>query len=75
MYDLGRQLKAMRHARDMSQREVAKAAGIAPWLLSRIESGKHDFKHSSIERVLEVLGAEVKRLPEKGEADSGRRSR
>ncbi len=59
MHDVGRQIKMMRIGRDMSQREVAQAAGVDPTLLSRIESGKHDFKLSSIEPVLEFLGAEL----------------
>lgn len=59
MHDLGRQLKMMRIGRDMSQVDVARAAGVHPTLLSKIESGKHDFKLSSIASVLEVLGAEL----------------
>lgn len=59
VHDLGRQVKLMRVTRDMSQGELAQAAGVHPSLLSRIESGKQDFKLSSIEPVVEALGAEL----------------
>lgn len=59
MHDLGRQLKRMRDAREMTQREVAQAAGIQPSHLSRIESGKQNCQLSTVEAVLEALGAGV----------------
>lgn len=58
-----------RHRRRMTQREVAKAAGIAPNTVIRIERGER-VRGSSLSAVLEVLEVNLDELEEREEQPS-----
>lgn len=58
-----------RHRRRMTQREVAKAAGIAPNTVIRIERGER-VRGSSLSAVLEVLEVNLDELEEQPSTDA-----
>lgn len=66
LMEIGRQVKLLRMGCNKSQKEVAEAAGLQPSQLSRIESGKHDFKFSTLLPILEALGADLDLVLKKG---------
>ncbi len=54
--DIAAQLRAMRAFRNMTQVEVAKAAGVDPSLLSHLEHGKANFRISTLGKIAASLG-------------------
>lgn len=56
----GEELRNLRLAKEMTQREVAEAVGIAPSTLQTYEYGKREPRRSRLNQILEVLGEEVK---------------
>ena len=57
--DIGAALRWLRTQRSKKQREVAKAAGITPAMLSAYETGKHRPSLDTTERVLGALHCDV----------------
>lgn len=52
---IGKKLKKIREEKNLSQEDVAKAAGIATGYYSRVERGKHSPSSSVLERICKVL--------------------
>ena len=57
--DIGAALRWLRNQRSKKQREVARAAGITPAMLSAYETGKHRPSLDTTERVLGALNCDV----------------
>ena len=57
--DIGTALRWLRNQRGKKQREVARAAGITPAMLSAYETGKHRPSLDTTERVLTALRCDV----------------
>lgn len=57
--DIGTALRWLRNQRGKKQREVARAAGITPAMLSAYETGKHRPSLDTTERVLAALRCDV----------------
>ncbi len=57
--DIGTALRWLRNQRGKKQREVARAAGITPAMLSAYETGKHRPSLDTTERVLSALRCDV----------------
>jgi transcriptional regulator with XRE-family HTH domain len=57
--DIGAALRWLRNQRSKKQREVARAAGITPAMLSAYETGKHRPSLDTAERVLAALNCDV----------------
>jgi transcriptional regulator with XRE-family HTH domain len=53
---LGRQLRALRHARGLSLKQVAEACGISVSFLSLVESGGSDITFGRLRRLLRLYG-------------------
>jgi transcriptional regulator with XRE-family HTH domain len=53
---LGRALRLLREALDLTQDEVARLLGTAPGLISDYECGQRDLKKDRLARIVEVLG-------------------
>lgn len=68
---LGRALGALRTARGLKQVEVAKAAGIAPETLNRIEAGRTP-SYKTLQRVCEAIGVSITDVEEAAAAFSDR---
>ena len=59
---LGKKLKKIREEKNMSQEDVAKAAGVSVGYYARVERGKHDpttTKFTKICKALKVNPAEI----------------
>jgi len=56
--ELGQTLRTLRESKDLSQGELARRAGMGKSQVSKYENGKELPKLDSLERLLEVLGAE-----------------
>jgi transcriptional regulator with XRE-family HTH domain/Zn-dependent peptidase ImmA (M78 family) len=59
---IGQQLRILRKRKNLSSKEVAERAGIAPQSLSRIENGRHDVVFTTLKRILAAMGASLKDL-------------
>jgi len=58
--DLGALFRSLRRSADLSQRELAAAAGVPPSTLARIESGQaRDPRFRTVERLVRAAGAEL----------------
>lgn len=57
----GEELRNLRLAKEMTQREVAEAVGIAPSTLQAYECRSRKPKPSTLNKILEVLGEDVKK--------------
>ena len=68
---IGERIKAAREAKVWGQAELARAAGISPNTLWRIESGQHAPRPATIRRIAETLGVEPGELV-RGAEDSRR---
>ena len=70
-YVAGGRLAALRRKKGLTAREVAKATGMSPQSLSRIERGRHDLVLSTLERILGAIGSSMQEfVAEAIEADS-----
>jgi tetratricopeptide (TPR) repeat protein/DNA-binding Xre family transcriptional regulator len=58
-YTAGVRLAELRRKKGLTARKVAKAAGISPQSLSRIERGHHDIVLSTLERILRAIGCSM----------------
>jgi transcriptional regulator with XRE-family HTH domain len=67
---LGRRLRQMRRARELSQEALAAAAGVHPKHLSEIERANKDPRATTVVRLADALGVPVAELYEDGPADS-----
>lgn len=54
---LGLRLRALREDKNLSQRDVAKAVGMSPPQLSKIETGTQDLRVSTVQALLRAMGA------------------
>jgi DNA-binding Xre family transcriptional regulator len=59
---IGQRIRELRESRNLSSREVAERAGIAPQSLSRIELGRHDVVFTTLQRILAAMGCSLKDL-------------
>lgn len=55
----GNKLRAIRHLRGISQRELAHKAGISPASLANFEAGHTDMRAGTITKLCEALGVSV----------------
>ena len=60
--DLGEQIKRIRTAKGLSQKEVLNISGLDKAQYSRIENGKTDPSFSTLERIAKALGLSVSEL-------------
>lgn len=67
---IGEQLKELRELRGLKQKVVASSAGMKATMLCNIEKGDKDPKFSTVERILEALGANFSDLNSKGEENA-----
>lgn len=56
---IGHELKRLRLARGLTLRQVAELSGVTESILSKVENGKRDPAHSTVERIADALGARV----------------
>ncbi len=59
---IGTRIRALRENRGIKSKELAERAGITPQSMSRIESGKHDLVLTTLQKILTVMGYELKDL-------------
>lgn len=59
---IGRRLKTLREKRGIKSKELAERTGITPQSISRIENGKHDVSLTTLQKILTVMGYELKDL-------------
>jgi transcriptional regulator with XRE-family HTH domain len=59
---MGKKLRKLREARDMSQAALAKKAKISEGYLLRLEAGRQDPTLGVIERLAEALGVKARTL-------------
>jgi transcriptional regulator with XRE-family HTH domain len=52
-------LKQLREARGLTQRELARRAGLNPLTVARLEDGKGDLTPPTAERLARVLGVKI----------------
>jgi transcriptional regulator with XRE-family HTH domain len=57
--EAGRLVSAARRRRGFSQRELASRTGIPQPMISAIERGRQDPRHSTLERILAACGQEL----------------
>jgi transcriptional regulator with XRE-family HTH domain len=60
----GRRVAELRKRKGLTAREVAKAAGISPQSLSRIEKGRHGLVLSTLEEILTAIGSSMQEFVE-----------
>lgn len=58
----GRNVKAARVSKGLTQKEAARMIGVTQGYLSRIELGRHDSNLSIVERVAKRLGVDASEL-------------
>lgn len=59
---IGLRIKELREVRNLSSKELAERAGIAPQSLSRIEHGRHDVVFTTLQQILAAMGCSLKDL-------------
>jgi transcriptional regulator with XRE-family HTH domain len=77
-FELGMQIRELRLAADLSQKELARMVGTSQPAIARLEAGGGMPKIGTLERVAQALGAELtvglRRVPEPGHSKSVARS-
>jgi transcriptional regulator with XRE-family HTH domain len=58
----GMQLRRLRRARALSQRDLARITGIAQDTISQLETGKREAQPRTIRKLAEALGVQPKEL-------------
>ena len=53
--DIGRRLRAVREARDLSQRQLAKLSGVANATISQVEAGKLNPTVGMLKKILDGI--------------------
>jgi transcriptional regulator with XRE-family HTH domain len=61
---MGRRLKQLREARDLSRQELAERADISREYLRRLEAGRQDPTVGTLQRLAKALGVKVTKLLE-----------
>lgn len=61
---VGRSITAYRESQGMSQRELAKATGLSPATINRIENGTHRTHMGNLWEIARVLGVRIEDLYE-----------
>lgn len=56
----GPKLKAIRALKGMTQAELAHAAGVSPVTVATFESGKSDLRASTVLKLCEAMGVQVR---------------
>jgi tetratricopeptide (TPR) repeat protein/DNA-binding XRE family transcriptional regulator len=69
-YEIGLKIREMRLTRGLTAREVAKAAGLSPQSLSRIENGRHDLVLSTLTKLLAAMGSSIEEFARQHESTS-----
>ena len=64
LVEFGRRLKEARMARGLTQRDVAKVAGMTRQYVGRVEAGTVNLSHNSMVRFASALGVPVSDLTE-----------
>ena len=64
--EIGAMLRSHRKARRMTQKQVAEAIGVHRQYITRIESGEHDLKVSTLGRLCSALGLTIDIHPPTG---------
>lgn len=59
MYELGARVRAARQDKGMSQSDLARATGLSPGAVSRIEAGEREPGSATLGRLAQALGSEV----------------
>lgn len=59
---LAANLRRLREARDLTQEQLADAAGLRQALISELEAGKRDVRLDSLQRLAAALGARLAEL-------------
>jgi len=59
---LGRALRDLRNHAGLTQAQVAASADLDPPYLSRVESGDRDLRWSTVLRLLDAIGADLRQL-------------
>lgn len=59
---IGLRIRELRDSRQLSSRDLAERAGIAPQSLSRIENGRHDVVYTTLQRLLAAMGYSLRDL-------------
>jgi transcriptional regulator with XRE-family HTH domain len=62
MSELGRTIRVLRATRDLTQRDVADAAGLSAAFISQVESGQKQPSIATLERIADALGTSVASL-------------
>src|SRR3954447_20924041 len=62
----GTLLRTARHARRLTQRELARRSGVAQPTIARIESGRESPRLRTLETLLEVCGYVIEAIPTPG---------
>ena len=60
--DIGKRIKQIREAKDLTAKEVVTAADLQPAMYSRIENGKTEPSLSSLEKIAKALGVKLSDL-------------
>ena len=71
-YVAGRRLAELRRKKGLTAREVARAAGISPQSLSRIEKGRHGLVLSTLEEILKAIGSSMQEFVEERAEPEGK---
>lgn len=58
--NLVRQIRKLRVAKKLTQKMVAKRAGMPQSVVARLESGEHSFSLDTLQRIAHVYGKEVR---------------
>jgi transcriptional regulator with XRE-family HTH domain len=59
---LGRSLRVLRKRAGLTQAQVAAKAGVDGPYLSRVESGERDLRWSTVLKLLDAIGADLRQL-------------
>jgi transcriptional regulator with XRE-family HTH domain len=59
---IGLRIRELRDSRQLSSKDLAERAGIAPQSLSRIENGRHDVVYTTLQRLLAAMGYSLRDL-------------
>ena len=62
--ELGRKIQALRGPRTLTQRALAKKAGLSRGYLARVETGRHEPTLTTLRKLAKALGVPVTKLLE-----------
>jgi transcriptional regulator with XRE-family HTH domain/tetratricopeptide (TPR) repeat protein len=68
-HEIGLKIREMRLSKGLTARAVAKAAGLSPQSLSRIENGRHDLVLSTLTKLLAAMDSSIEEFVEQSDGD------